>query len=103
MIGSAEMHSRLYFLNLPKSQTHNDGESQSNSCFHSIIKTNNDSDVMLWHYRLGHPNFLYLKRMFPSLFINKILNCSNMRYVSFLNRLGLPIQNNHINHLNHLQ
>lgn len=26
---------------------------------------------MLWHYRLGHPNFLYLSKMFPSLFINK--------------------------------
>ena len=26
--------------------------------------------AMLWHYRLGHPNPLYLKRMFPDL-INK--------------------------------
>ena len=25
---------------------------------------------MLWHYRLGHPNFFYLKRLFPSLFMN---------------------------------
>lgn len=28
-------------------------------------------DVFLWQYRLGHPNFHYLKRLFPSLFINK--------------------------------
>ena len=26
---------------------------------------------MLWHYRPGHPNFMYLAKMFPPLFINK--------------------------------
>ena len=26
---------------------------------------------MLWHFRLGHPNFHYLKYLFPSLFKNK--------------------------------
>ena len=26
---------------------------------------------MIWHYRLGHPNFHYLKHLFPSLFKNK--------------------------------
>lgn len=26
---------------------------------------------MLGHYRLGHPNFVYLKKLFPSLFKNK--------------------------------
>ena len=26
---------------------------------------------MLWHFRLGHPNFLYLQKLFPSLFIIK--------------------------------
>ena len=39
---------------------------------------NKDSEVMLWHYRLGHPNFLYLEKLFPHLFINKkskFFNC----------------------------
>ena len=32
---------------------------------------NKDNKVMLWHYRLGHPNFMYLEKLFPFLFINK--------------------------------
>ena len=30
-----------------------------------------NKDVLLWNYRLGHPNFHYLKRLFPRLFVNK--------------------------------
>lgn len=37
----------------------------------SVSKPNKDSAIMTWHCRLGHSNFLYLKRLFPSLFINK--------------------------------
>lgn len=29
---------------------------------------------MLWHYRLGHPNFTYVEKLFPHLFINKKSN-----------------------------
>ena len=38
----------------------------------SNVKTNNDSAILLWHYRLGHPNFMYLEKLFPSLFKNKM-------------------------------
>ena len=30
-----------------------------------------ESQVMLWHYRLGRPNFAYIEKLFPQLFINK--------------------------------
>ena len=32
---------------------------------------------MLWHYRLGHPNFLYLEKLFPHLFNknSKVFQC----------------------------
>ena len=36
-------------------------------CF-SNSSTMNNSAIMLWHYRLGHPNFVYLRKLFPSLF-----------------------------------
>ena len=28
------------------------------------------NEIRLWHWHLGNPNFLYLKRLFPSLFKN---------------------------------
>ena len=34
----------------------------------SVSCDNNDSAIILWHYRLGHPNVMYLKHLFPSLF-----------------------------------
>ena len=34
----------------------------------SVSSSNNDSVIMLWYYRLGHPSFKYLKHLFPSLF-----------------------------------
>ena len=42
------------------------GEKQS---FFFVFSSNKDSDVILWHYCLRHSSFLYLKILFPSLFI----------------------------------
>ena len=57
----------------------NEGKTQRASCvslkkpsINSFSVTfNNDSAVMLEHYSLGHPNFSYLEKKFPYLFINK--------------------------------
>ena len=38
----------------------------------SVFNYNKNNDVMLWHYRLGHPSFLYLKKIFPSLFTKSL-------------------------------
>lgn len=33
-------------------------------------KTDGLSHILLWHHRLGHPNFIYLKKLMPHLFTN---------------------------------
>ena len=74
MIGNAELCSGLYLLKIegcperqPQTAQCVSLKSKSSSC----SRTNNDSAIILWHYRLGHPNFLYLKKIFPALFGNK--------------------------------
>ena len=85
MIGSANMHGGLYLLkqkNLPCRQVHQSScisksrpesiKFASNSMY--ISNSNSvqvESQVMSWHYRLGHPNFAYIEKLFPQLFINK--------------------------------
>ena len=55
-ISSATESGGLYFLDdgsyLPKLSSHN--------CYESVFSSS-DSDIFLWHYRLGHPSFHYLK------------------------------------------
>ena len=36
-----------------------------------VLQSNKNSAIMFWNYRLGHPNFMCLKKLFPSQFINK--------------------------------
>lgn len=58
------------------------GKNQDCTCYnqillmeaHNVISVShpsNNHDIMLWHYRLGHPNFVYLKKLFSLLFKNK--------------------------------
>ena len=43
----------------------------SNSNVFPIFSASNEHLVMLWHFRLGHSSFLYLEKLFSSLFDNK--------------------------------
>ncbi|GAV71580.1 bZIP_1 domain-containing protein/gag_pre-integrs domain-containing protein [Cephalotus follicularis] len=80
-IGNAKECAGLYLL---EGKYPSDGQAQTHSvsCVSflanvsqlSVIKQadcNKASAIMLWHFRLGHPSFSYLEKMFPSLFINK--------------------------------
>ncbi|KAA0068106.1 putative mitochondrial protein [Cucumis melo var. makuwa] len=55
-IGTTRHSMELYIL-----------DDDTSSC--SISRTStSDHDFMLWHFRLGHPNFTYIKYLFPHLF-----------------------------------
>lgn len=45
--------------------------SQSSCLSISNSSVDNISEVLAWHYRLGHPNFMDLEKLFPYLFLNK--------------------------------
>ena len=62
-IGSAKECEGLYYFaeDLVKEQCCN------------IVSSSKTSDILLWHSRMGHPNFKYMKQLFPSLFSNNSL------------------------------
>lgn len=61
-IGNAKECAGLYLLKVEKSE-----ELKTHSYAVATVPSS-ENDVMLWHYRLGHPNFMYLEKIFPSLF-----------------------------------
>lgn len=63
-IGSARMINGLYYFenNLPTSKIA--------QVLSSLSSTSAYDQIMVWHYQLGHPSFIYLKNLLPSLFKN---------------------------------
>ncbi|KZV22300.1 hypothetical protein F511_17902 [Dorcoceras hygrometricum] len=68
-IGSAKLHDGLYYLESSSSN----GPQSLLSCVPPKSSLSNQ-EIMLLHFRLGHPSFPYLARLFPSLSINKNLS-----------------------------
>ncbi|KAF7821409.1 Retrovirus-related Pol polyprotein from transposon TNT 1-94 [Senna tora] len=61
MIGSAEEFNGLYLL-----------RPTIFPAFHkTVLSVTCLPDILLWHYRLGHHNFHYMQKLYPSLFRNK--------------------------------
>ncbi|KAL5759994.1 hypothetical protein ACOSQ2_018832 [Xanthoceras sorbifolium] len=81
MIGSAKGQAGLYSLHVQPSSSKSmavsgpslhEMNSYAINTPHSETRTDSDRAIMMWHYRPGHPNFMYLSKMFPTLFINFI-------------------------------
>jgi hypothetical protein len=54
---------------------------------------NKERDIWLWHHRLGHPSFSYLRHLFPSLFSNSdntMLKCKTC-ILAKSHRVSYPI------------
>ena len=66
-IGNAEECFGLYILKERHDPQEQPQMAVGSNSF-SVSCQNNDSAIRLWHYRLGHPNVMYLKHLFPSLF-----------------------------------
>ena len=64
MIGSARMRDGLYYFEDTLSNSLVLGLNCGVSSFTA------KDQIMMWHYRLGHPSFAYLKYLFPTLFQN---------------------------------
>ena len=52
------------------------------------------SEIMLWHNRLGHSSFPYLKSLFPSLLRIKMLIHFIVKFVNLPNTLVFPFPSN---------
>ncbi|KAL5760543.1 hypothetical protein ACOSQ2_019381 [Xanthoceras sorbifolium] len=66
MIGSAKMKDGLYYFE--------DGSLKDKLALGLQCNVGSlliREQIMIWHFRLGHPSFAYLRHLFPSLF-NKI-------------------------------
>ncbi|KAJ4700914.1 Retrovirus-related Pol polyprotein from transposon TNT 1-94 [Melia azedarach] len=73
-IGCAWAYDGLYIINNKSAS----GQAQNVSSDLVSVRQSRNHEIMLWHFRLGHPSFPYLKMLFPSLFKDtnlELLHC----------------------------
>lgn len=64
-IGSAKEQDRLFYFEDHVTLNRQAQKTATSDTFSA------HSEIMFWHYRLGHPSFPYLQKLFPPLFKNK--------------------------------
>ncbi|KAF7835228.1 Retrovirus-related Pol polyprotein from transposon TNT 1-94 [Senna tora] len=68
MIGNARVREDLYRFEMNKEVAPNKQSFAAGKIEDSLKE---DRDIMVLHFRLGHPNFVYLTKLYPSLFLKK--------------------------------
>jgi len=76
-IGYGTRRGKLYYLELTSASSH-----QLAQAF--LANKSADSEVWLWHKRLGHSSFGYLKELLPKILLNCLTQTLNVRYVNWL-------------------
>lgn len=71
MIDCAKMDSRLYLLANGTSPLNRQITNTVYVNSVSVGSSNDNHSIILWHYLLDNPNFLYLKQLFSTLFKNE--------------------------------
>jgi hypothetical protein len=67
MIGNAKESEGLYYFE----EAHEGNQLRIANC--DSTSTFKESEILLWHFRMDHPDFQYMKHLFPFLFLNKKL------------------------------
>lgn len=66
IIGNGREHEGLYYFEEEESKNK---QALVSSCKSAFVSS--DQEIMLWHCKLGHPSFSYLKNSFPLLYKNR--------------------------------
>ena len=94
VIGNVELCGGLYLL---KESTSLQKVPSRIYVFRSIFNSlsiSNENEVVLWHFRLGHPNFVYLEKLFS--FNNRNPNLNIVKFVNLPSIRDMYIQAFHI-------
>lgn len=86
-IGSAKEHNGLYYF---EEGISNNKQALTVGC--EFLSLSREQQIMLWHSRLGHPNFQYLKQLFPTLFRNKDVFQCDVCQIAKHQRSNFPSQ-----------
>ena len=90
IIGSAKQSGGLYYFEDEPETRHQSGPISSS--IKIFFVSNNKDGIMLWHLRLGHPSFKYLKALFRKLFERKDISSFSVRFVNLLNIIEILFQ-----------
>ena len=87
-IGTAREFEGLYYMLHPTIES-----KQVQPAAYSLVSNSSVLDkIMLWHQRLGHPSFPYLKKLYPHLFINKNLDSFNCDICQLAKHTRVPFK-----------